>query len=140
MILELFYATGVRISELISIKINNIQLEEGIIHIVGKRNKERIVMIGSEAKDALRNYIAILHQGDRKENSEFLFPSLRNRQDTTQKHIAQRTVFNVVKKYLVVVSDDEKQELQNMTSCIINSFTILLDKKLDLFSSAVNDR
>ena len=37
-------------------------------------------------------------------------------------------------------NDDEKQELQNMTSCIINSFTILLDKKLDLFSSAVNDR
>ena len=37
-------------------------------------------------------------------------------------------------------SDEEKQELQNITTCIIDSITILLDKKLDLFSSAVNNR
>tara|TARA_B100001250_G_scaffold281191_1_gene243472 strand:+ start:114 stop:674 length:561 start_codon:yes stop_codon:yes gene_type:complete len=37
-------------------------------------------------------------------------------------------------------NDEEKQELQDITNCIINSLTILLDKKLDLFSSAVNDR
>ena len=37
-------------------------------------------------------------------------------------------------------SDEEKQELQNMTNCIINSLTILIDKKLDLFSSTVNKR
>jgi len=37
-------------------------------------------------------------------------------------------------------NDEEKQELQDITNCIINSLTILIDKKLDLFSSAVNDR
>ena len=45
-ILELFYATGIRISELINIKMNDIRIEEGIIHILGKGNKERIVMMG----------------------------------------------------------------------------------------------
>ena len=37
-------------------------------------------------------------------------------------------------------SDEEKQELQDITNCIINSLTILIDKKLDLFSSTVNKR
>ena len=36
LILELFYATGVRISELIAIQLNDVRLEEGIIHIMGK--------------------------------------------------------------------------------------------------------
>ena len=37
-------------------------------------------------------------------------------------------------------NDEEKQELQDITNCIINSLTILLDKKLDLFSSTVNNK
>ena len=48
------------ISELIKIQIKNIRLEEGIIHIFGKRSKERIVVIGSEAGEALRNYLELM--------------------------------------------------------------------------------
>ena len=66
LILELFYATGIRISELIKIQTNDIRIEEGIIHILGKGSKERIVMIGSEAEEALRNYLGLMTD---KENS-----------------------------------------------------------------------
>ena len=54
LILELFYSTGVRISELIAIRMNDIRLEEGVIYIMGKGNKERLVMIGGETLETLR--------------------------------------------------------------------------------------
>jgi site-specific recombinase XerD len=60
LILELFYATGYRISELIQIQLNDIRLEENIIHILGKGSKERIVMIGGEAKITLLKYLKML--------------------------------------------------------------------------------
>jgi len=104
LILELFYATGVRISELIKIHLKDIDLEKNLIHVVGKGNKERIVIIGSEAKTALLNYLEIL-----KENNNFhegfLFPPIRKNKNNT---ISPKTVFNIVKKYLKIVSNDEK--------------------------------
>jgi site-specific recombinase XerD len=59
LILELFYATGIRISELINITIEDIRIEEGIIHILGKGSKERIVMLGQEATHSLHNYFLL---------------------------------------------------------------------------------
>jgi integrase/recombinase XerC len=104
LILELFYATGVRISELIQIQLNDIRLEENIIHILGKGNKERIVMIGSEAKSTLLKYLEVLNKKINNEKG-FLFPPIRKSKNNT---IAPKTVFNIVKKYLKIVSDDEK--------------------------------
>ena len=104
LILELFYATGVRISELIKIHLKDIRLEENLIHILGKGNRERIVIIGSEAKTALLNYLEILNENNANEQG-FLFPPIRKNKNNT---ISTRTVFNIVKKYLKIVSDDEK--------------------------------
>ena len=104
LILELFYATGVRISELIKIHLKDIRLEENLIHILGKGNKERIVIIGSEAKTALLNYLEMLNEKNANEQG-FLFPPIRKNKNNT---IAPKTVFNIVKKYLKIVSDDEK--------------------------------
>ena len=104
LILELFYATGVRISELIRIQLSDIRLEENIIHILGKGNKERIVMIGSEAKSTLLKYLEVLNKKINNEKG-FLFPPIRKSKNNT---IAPKTVFNIVKKYLKIVSDDEK--------------------------------
>ena len=56
-ILELLYATGLRISELISLEFNNIDFEECIVRVVGKGNKERIVPIYDKALKALLDYI-----------------------------------------------------------------------------------
>jgi len=104
LILELFYATGVRISELIQIQLNDIRLEENIIHILGKGSKERIVMIGGEAKITLLKYLEMLSKKTDNENG-YLFPPIRKNKNNT---IAPKTVFNIVKKYLKIVSDDEK--------------------------------
>ncbi|MCK5177057.1 MAG: tyrosine-type recombinase/integrase, partial [Candidatus Aenigmarchaeota archaeon] len=56
-ILELLYATGMRISELCSLNFENIHLEENEINVYGKGSKERIVLISSRAKNFLIKYI-----------------------------------------------------------------------------------
>ena len=72
LILELFYATGIRISELINITIEDIRIEEGIIHILGKGSKERIVMLGQEATHSLHNYLNIKKDIDSDNYLDFL--------------------------------------------------------------------
>ena len=55
--IELIYATGLRVSELVNLEINNIDLEEGIVRCFGKGNKERIVPIGEVALKYLKIYL-----------------------------------------------------------------------------------
>jgi len=55
--LELLYATGLRVTELIGLKINNINLEAGFIRTMGKGSKERIIPMGTKALDALKEYL-----------------------------------------------------------------------------------
>ena len=55
--LELMYATGVRVSELVNLKIGDINMEMGYIRCFGKGSKERIVPVGSSAQLALQNYL-----------------------------------------------------------------------------------
>ncbi len=56
-ILEIMYATGLRISETITLEFKNIDLDECIVRVMGKGSKERIVPINDYAIDALNNYI-----------------------------------------------------------------------------------
>lgn len=55
--LELIYATGLRVSELINLNIQDINLELGYLRCIGKGSKERIVPVGSLAQDALQEYL-----------------------------------------------------------------------------------
>lgn len=55
--LELLYATGIRVSELVSLKLNNIHLEEDLIRVLGKGSKERISPISSICEKYLRIYL-----------------------------------------------------------------------------------
>lgn len=55
--LELLYASGLRVSELVSLELRHIDLEEGLLQVLGKGNKERRVPFGSAARSALRNYL-----------------------------------------------------------------------------------
>lgn len=56
-VLELAYASGLRISELCSIRLEQLHLESGFATVIGKGNKERVVPVGKAAVEALNNYL-----------------------------------------------------------------------------------
>ena len=58
-ILELAYASGLRISELGNLRIEQLQLESGFINVIGKGNKERVVPLGRKAIEALQRYLHV---------------------------------------------------------------------------------
>ena len=83
--LELLYATGLRVSELVGLTIENVSLRQGVVRVVGKGNKERLVPMGEEALYWLQQYL----RAARTEllggvSSDVLFPSSRAQQMTRQ--------------------------------------------------------
>lgn len=69
-ILELFYSTGIRLSELVSLNLESINLEQQQIRVLGKGNKQRIVPLGNEAMDAIKMHLSTRVQlfGKRTDN------------------------------------------------------------------------
>lgn len=67
--LELLYATGLRVSELINLKFTDINIEECFVRIIGKGNKERLIPFGEKAKLYLQRYLRTRKNKD----SEFVF-------------------------------------------------------------------
>jgi tyrosine recombinase XerC len=88
-ILETFYSTGIRISELVGLDIEDIDYIGGIVKIMGKGKKERIVPIGDQATAAIRKYLE-----KRKKQSEAVFLNKNGRR------ITARGVRNIVGKYI----------------------------------------
>ena len=58
-ILELFYSSGLRVSELCNLLLQSVNLDDGFLRVVGKGSKERVAPIGGAATRALRDYLAI---------------------------------------------------------------------------------
>lgn len=71
-ILELLYATGLRVSELINLKKSDVNLEAGFVIACGKRSKERVVPLGSHARSTLKSYMERIDPA-----APFLFPNGR---------------------------------------------------------------
>jgi tyrosine recombinase XerC len=92
-ILETFYSTGIRISELVGLDSEDIDFIGGIIKVLGKGRKERIVPIGEIALSAIKAYL-----DKRKKESDVLFLNKNNTR------ITDRGVRDIVKKYIKLAS------------------------------------
>ncbi len=56
-LLELFYSSGLRVSELAALSLQQVNLEQGFVRVFGKGSKERVVPIGTKAADAMQTYL-----------------------------------------------------------------------------------
>jgi integrase/recombinase XerD len=72
--LEVLYASGLRVSELVGLKLFEVNLDEGVVRVMGKGSKERLVPLGEEAVEWIRNYVK-KSRGEmlKKKTSDFLF-------------------------------------------------------------------
>jgi len=82
-ILELFYATGIRCSELVNIKLSDIDITNKVIRIFGKGRTERLALFGEKAKTKLIEYLT-KERPEAKSTNEHLFVNARNGKLTTR--------------------------------------------------------
>jgi len=92
--LELLYATGLRVSELVGLTIQQANLRQGVVRVTGKGNKERLVPMGEEANLWLERYLSSARSEILKNAlSDAMFPSNRGKAMTRQ------TFWHMVKRY-----------------------------------------
>ncbi len=91
--LELLYASGLRVSELINLKLQDVDFSQDIIRTFGKGSKERIIPIGDYAKEYLEKYIYEYRSSMlKKESNEYIFLNNHGKQMTRQ------GFFKIIKK------------------------------------------
>ncbi len=99
--LELLYATGLRVTELVSLTMENISLRQGVVRVFGKGGKERLVPVGETAIDWIEQFIKLGRPGLLGEQtSDVLFPSRRAQMMTRQ------TFWHRIKYYAVIAGID----------------------------------
>jgi len=97
LIIELFYLTGIRCTELISIKDSDVDLIEGNLRVIGKRNKERIIPISFEFCQKIKNYIDLRNHTIAK-ISPYLWVRIKGEK------LYPKLVYNLVHNYMSEVS------------------------------------
>ena len=97
LIIDVFYMTGMRLSELLGIKKEDIDFSKSSIKVLGKRNKERIIPLSINLLDQLKKF-----SEKHKINSYFFVNFERNK-------LTSKNIYNIVNKYLGMVSSLEKR-------------------------------
>lgn len=95
-ILELMYATGLRISEVINLKMHNVYMQDNFIRVLGKGNKERVVPFGDVAGKHMETYLNSARPGllrKRNMTSEFIFLNRLGSQ------LTRNGLFKIIKNY-----------------------------------------
>ena len=102
--LELLYATGLRVSELVGLTLSDLSLRQGVVRVIGKGNKERLVPMGEEAVYWIENYFEHgrpwLLNG---QSLDIVFPSNRAQQMTRQ------TFWHRIKHYAILAGIDAER-------------------------------
>lgn len=102
--LEVLYATGLRVSELVGLNISDVNLRQGVVRVIGKGNKERLVPLGEEAVHWIENYLEYgrpwMLNG---QTLDVLFPSNRSQQMTRQ------TFWHRIKHYAIIAGIDSER-------------------------------
>lgn len=93
-ILELLYSCGLRVSELVGINLNNLDLTSMSVKVLGKGNKERMVPLGSKASAAIKTYLS--QRLDLKPDDNYLFVNSRGGRLST------RSIDRIIKKYAAI--------------------------------------
>lgn len=103
LIIELFYSTGIRRSELINIKLVDISLSDRILKVLGKRNKERLIPLLPTVITTIEAYIKKRSSLDEIVDDDFLFLTIRG------KKLYPGLVYDVVRGYFDEVSEKTKK-------------------------------
>ena len=100
--LELLYACGLRVSELVGIQLTEVILSDGVIRVTGKGSKTRLVPMGEEAVDWIKKYLVKSRQNIlNKQTSKFLFVTNRGGEMTRQ------AFWYLIKKYALMANIDK---------------------------------
>jgi integrase/recombinase XerD len=102
--LELLYATGLRVSELVSLEYSQLSLQQGVVRVVGKGNKERLVPMGDEAVSWLNQYLEEARQDLMKGKGicPYLFVTRRGSSMTRQ------AFWYLIKRYALQIGIKQK--------------------------------
>ena len=122
--LELLYATGLRVSELINLKQSQVNFNQGVLRIVGKGDRERLIPLGEESQRWLRDFI----DGPRMEillerQTDYLFPTRRGDRMTRQ------AFWHIIKRYAQKSGIDKKMSPHSLRHAFA---THLLNRGADL--------
>jgi integrase/recombinase XerC len=101
-ILELFYASGIRRAELIDLKLSDLMFNQGLIRVMGKGEKERVVPIGGYAREMLKKYLAIRNLYALPEVKNVYILKSGNKMYPMQIH-------RIISKYLQKISEIKKK-------------------------------
>ena len=96
LIIEILYSTGIRRDELINLKFEDIYFEQGLIKVLGKRNKERLVPVLPNLLSKIKKY------SSNNSINSYLFKSKNG------KKISPSTIYRIVKKYFRQISSKNK--------------------------------
>lgn len=106
-ILEVLYGCGLRVSEVVGLRISCLYFKEGFVRVTGKGDKDRVVPLGDMAADAVRAYMEVRGEGDDSNSDDILFLNRFSRP------LSRQSVFKMIKRQALIA--DVRKEISPHT-------------------------